>query len=120
MQKLNLQELHHLAMNVVGKELEDKKFEFIAINSKLKKHPQFVCVDANNNLHYILVKAVTYPNNPNEYDNIFLQTFKEHANKKKAKVWYAGVGIANASNFELPVYKDQDFILNYNGIKEIF
>ena len=42
---LSEQELHQIAMNHVGKDLEKKGFEFIAINSQLKKHPQFVCVD---------------------------------------------------------------------------
>ena len=39
---LSKQELHNLAMNIVGKKLEKMGFEFQAINSKLKKHPQFV------------------------------------------------------------------------------
>ena len=46
-QPLSEQELHNLAMNHVGKELEERGFEFVAINSKLKKHPQFVCIDKN-------------------------------------------------------------------------
>ena len=40
---LTKQELHNLAMNHVGKDLESRGFEFIAINSSLKKNPQFVC-----------------------------------------------------------------------------
>jgi len=44
---LSKQELHNLAMNHVGKDLESRGFEFIAINSKLKKNPQFVCIDKN-------------------------------------------------------------------------
>ena len=42
---LSPQELHNLAMNHVGKDLESRGFEFVAINSKLKRHPQFVCID---------------------------------------------------------------------------
>jgi len=34
---LTKQELHNLAMNIVGKDLEAKGYEFIAINSQLKK-----------------------------------------------------------------------------------
>ena len=34
---LSNQELHNLAMNHVGKDLESRGFEFIAVNSKLKK-----------------------------------------------------------------------------------
>ena len=52
-------------MNIVGKELEKKGFEFIAVNSTLGRHPQFVCVDKNNKRFFVLVKAVGYPNNPN-------------------------------------------------------
>ena len=37
-------EKHQLAMNIVGKELEDKNYEFLSVNSQLKKDPQFVCV----------------------------------------------------------------------------
>ena len=44
---LSSQELHNLAMNHVGKDLESRGFEFIAVNSKLKKNPQFVCIDKN-------------------------------------------------------------------------
>ena len=33
-----------LAMNVVGEALEASGFEFLAVNSKLKKDPQFVCL----------------------------------------------------------------------------
>ena len=30
-------EKHQLAMNIVGKELEDKNYEFLSVNSQLKK-----------------------------------------------------------------------------------
>ena len=33
---LTKQELHNLAMNHVGKDLEQRGFEFIAVNSQLK------------------------------------------------------------------------------------
>ncbi|MDP2160300.1 MAG: Na(+)-translocating NADH-quinone reductase subunit F [Flavobacterium sp.] len=120
MEILTEQELHNLAMNHVGKELENQGFEFIAVNSQLKRHPQFVCVDKpTNTLHFVLVTVFNYPNNPEEYDAIWMETFIEHATKLKAKVLYAGVGIANASDYEKPVIKNEDYIINYNGIKEI-
>ena len=64
---LTEQELHNLAMNHVGKELEKRGFEFVAINSKLKKHPQFVCIDKNNQYFFVLVRAVLLPENPNNF-----------------------------------------------------
>ena len=120
MEILSDQDLHNIAMNYVGKELESQGFEFIAVNSQLKRHPQFVCVDKpTNTLHFILVTVYTYPENPDDYDVLWMETFKKHAQKLKAKVLYAGVGIANALDYEKPVAKNEDYIINYNGIKEI-
>jgi len=116
---LTEQELHNLAMNHVGKELEERGFEFIAINSKLKKHPQFVCIDKKSQYFFVLVKAVLLPENPNNYDIVWMETFKNHARQKDAKVLYAGVGLANAEDGNLPVYLDEDYVLEYNGIQVI-
>lgn len=116
---LTEQELHNLAMNHVGKELEERGFEFVAINSKLKKHPQFVCIDKNSQYFFVLVKAVILPENPNNYDIVWMETFKKHAREKDAKVLYAGVGLANAQDEKLPVYLDEDYVLEYNGIQVI-
>ena len=44
MKKLNEQELHNTAMEVVGKALEKEGFEFMTVNSQLKIDPQFVCL----------------------------------------------------------------------------
>ncbi len=111
--RLSKQELHNLAMNIVGKKLEDLGFEFIAVNSKIYKHPQFVCVDKKNVRHFVLVKAVSYPEHPDAYDEIWMQTFVNHAEKNQAKVWYAGVGLANAKDFSKPLEKDTNFVVNF-------
>lgn len=116
---LTKQELHNLAMNHVGKDLEKRGFEFIAINSKLKRHPQFVCIDANNQYFFVIVKAVILPENPNNYDVIWMESFKNHAREKDAKVLYAGVGLGNPKGEELPVYLDEDYLIEYNGIQFI-
>ncbi|MDG3580779.1 Na(+)-translocating NADH-quinone reductase subunit F [Galbibacter pacificus] len=116
--ELTTQELHNLAMNVVGKDLEKQGFEFISVNSQLKKDPQFVCLK-NKKLHFVVVKAVLYPNNPEKYDVTYMETMKEHALKFKARTYYAGVGIANAKNYEAPITKNENYIINYNGIIEI-
>lgn len=118
MGKLSEQELHNLAMNVVGKDMEENGFEFMAINSKLKKNPQFVGLK-NKDLHFVIVRAVAYPDNPIEYDSIFMQTIKEHAEKFEAKTYWAGVGIANAQDYNKPVTKEEDYLVNYSGLQEI-
>ena len=44
MQPLNKQEIHQLAMQEVGNFLEENGYEFLAVNSKRNRSPQFVCV----------------------------------------------------------------------------
>ncbi len=116
---LNKQELHYLAMNIVGKDLEKRGFEFIAINSTLGKQPQFVCIDKNNQRFFVIVKAVVLPVNPNDYDIIWMETFKTHANEHEAKILYAGVGLANAKDKSLPLIKDEEYLLEYDGIQVV-
>lgn len=116
---LSNQELHNLAMNIVGEDLEKRGFEFIAINSKLGRHPQFVCIDKNNQRYFVLVKAVPYPDNPNNYDVVWMETFKSHALEHEAKVFYAGVGLRNANDPKEPVMLDEKYLLEYNGIQVV-
>ncbi len=103
----------------VGKELEQRGFEFIAVNSKLKKHPQFVCIDKNNQYYFVIVRAVMLPDNPNNYDVVWMETFKQHAREKNAKVLYAGVGLGNPNGEDLPIYLNEDYLMEYNGIQVI-
>ncbi len=116
---LSKQELHNLAMNHVGKDLESRGFEFIAINSKLKRHPQFVCTDKNNQYFFVIVRAVILPENPNNYDVVWMETFKKHAFEKDAKVLYAGVGLGNPNGESLPVFLNEEYLIEYNGIQVI-
>ena len=116
---LTEQELHNLAMNHVGKDLENRGFEFVAINSQLKKHPQFVCIDKNNQYFFVIVRVVKLPENPNNYDVVWMETFKKHAFEKDAKVLYAGVAVGNPNGEDLPVYLNQDYLMEYNGIQVI-
>lgn len=116
---LTEQEMHNLAMNHVGKDLEARGFEFIAINSKLKKHPQFVCIDKTKQYFFVIVRSVLLPENPNNYDIIWMESFKKHAREKNAKVLYAGVGIGNPDGEELPVYLNEEYLIEYNGIQVI-
>ena len=116
---LSEQELHNLAMNLVGKDLEKRGFEFIAVNSKLKKHPQFVCIDKTSQYYFVIVRMVKLPENPNNYDVVWMETFKEHARDKDAKVLYAGVALGNPDGEELPIYLNEEYLCEYNGIQFI-
>ncbi|AXO80267.1 Na(+)-translocating NADH-quinone reductase subunit F [Olleya aquimaris] len=114
---LSKQELHNLAMNHVGKDLEQRGFEFIAINSQLKRHPQFVCMDKNKQYFFVVVRAVILPENANNYDVVWMESFKKHAFEKNAKVLYAGVGLGNPKGEDLPIYLNEEYLIEYNGIQ---
>ncbi len=118
MPKLNKQELHNLAMNIVGKDLEDNGFDFLGVNSELKKNPQFVALK-DKKLHFVIVRAIEYPDDPSAFDPAFLKDIKEHANKFEARTFYAGVGLANSRNYEEPITTEEDYVVNYNGLQEI-
>ena len=118
MAKLNDQELHNLAMNIVGKELEEQGYEFLGVNSEIQKDPQFVALK-DKKLHFVIVRAIEYPYNPREYDMVFLQSIKDHAIKFKARTFYAGVGLANSSDYEKPVMHGEEYVVNYEGWQEI-
>lgn len=115
---LSKQQLHQLAMNIVGKELEKKGFEFLTVNSIITKNPQFVVL-RNKKLHFVIVRAIEYPNIPNDYDKAYLEKVKNHANKYNAKTYYAGVGLANNIDYELPVDSDENYVVNFSGLIEI-
>lgn len=116
--QLTEQELHNLAMNIVGRQLEADGFEFMAINSKPKKNPQYVCLKEKV-LHFIVVRNVVYPNNPEKYDSELMQKVKGHADKFEARTYFAGVGLSNASDQNLPVFLNEEYIVDYQGLIEI-
>ncbi|MDD7915827.1 Na(+)-translocating NADH-quinone reductase subunit F [Polaribacter ponticola] len=119
MQVLTKQELHNLAMNIVGKKLQKMGYEFQAINSQLKRHPQFVLFKKGEPTIFVLVRASNNIQNPNDYDVLWMETFKNHAKKQNAKVWFAGVGIANAESVENPVFKDQPYYVAFDDFTKI-
>jgi hypothetical protein len=118
MQPLTEQELHNLAMNIVGRQLEAEGYEFMGVNSKPKRNPQFVCLKENQ-LHFIVVRSVTYFADPREFNDKLMLKIKEHALKFDARAWYAGVGLYNSEDYNLPVYLNEKYLVKYDGLIEI-
>ena len=114
-----MQELHNLGMNIVGKKLQKMGYEFVAVNSQLKKHPQFVLYKKGEPTIFVLVKTTNNIQDTTKYDAIWMETFKEHAKKQNAKVWFAGVGIANAESVENPVFKNQPYYVAFEDFIKI-
>ena len=118
MPELSKQELHNLAMHVVGEDLKKQGYEFMGVNSKLKKDPQFVALK-NKKLHFVVVRAIAYPNDPSDFDVFLMENMKQHALKFNAKTFYAGVGLANSEDYEKPIDVNSDYVVNYKGLQEI-
>ncbi|MDT0691047.1 Na(+)-translocating NADH-quinone reductase subunit F [Salegentibacter sp. F188] len=118
MAELDKQQLHNVAMNIVGDDLEANGYEFLGVNSKLKRNPQFVALK-DKKLHFVIVRAIQYPENPKNFDRGFMESMKEHALKFNARTFYAGVGLANSADYEKPITSDEDYVVNYNGWQEI-
>ena len=114
---LSKQDLHNLAMNIVGKDLEAKGYEFIAVNSQLKRNPQFVCVDKENNRYFVIVKVAEVSDYPITYNVVWMETFKNHAQKNNAIVLFAGVGIGNMNDKTLPPNLNEEYLLQYEGLQ---
>jgi len=115
---LTEQELHNLAMNIVGKDLEEQGYEFMGVNSKLKKDPQFVALK-DKKLHFVIVRAISYPKEADVYDPVFMQTIKSHADKFEARTFYAGVGLGHGDDYANPVEMNEPYTMVYNGLQEI-
>ena len=118
MSELTKQELHNLGMNVIGKKLEKLKYEFLAINSDLKKNPQFIVKNIKGELGFVVVRTVVFPDEPDKYDRIWMETFKVHAVSKNAKLLYAGIGLANDDDMTKPLTKDSSYLVKFNGLQE--
>ena len=116
---LSQQEIHQMGMNLVGKHLVENGFEFLAVKSELGHSPQFVCLKNENELFFVLVRTVVFPDNPDNYDETWMLKMKKHAIEKKARLLYAGVGIADSDDMMAKPKKGQESYINYKGLVEI-
>lgn len=116
--ELSLQEKHNLAMNLVGRELEQEGYEFLGVNSKLKKNPQFVVLK-DKKTSFIVVRPVSTVLEMNEYDTQLMLPIKEHAKKFKAKVYYAPVWLGHGDDIQNPIIKGEHYSFIYNGLIEV-
>ena len=114
--ELSLQEMHYLAMNIVGEELKEQGYEFLGVNSDLKKNPQFVALK-DKAIHFILVKAVQFPQDPARYDEVLVSKMVDHAKAHEAKLAYAGVGLGHGEDYGKLPHKDEAYTQVYSGLK---
>ena len=117
--ELNKQEIHQMGMNHVGKHLEENGFEFLAVKSELGNSPQFVCLKNEKELFFVLVRTVCFPEEPQNFEQAWMAKMKKHAIEKKARLLYAGVGLADSNDMMSKPKKGQESFVNYKGLVEI-
>ena len=118
MKALSEQEIHQLAMQEVGGFLEAEGYEFLAVNSEMKRTPQFVCVK-DKVLYFVVVEGCLYPKSPRTYNEERMGKVKIHAEKNSAKLYFAGVGFAHAKDYNLPLNKNNPYVVNFSGLEQI-
>ena len=62
---------------------------------------------------------ILYPKNPKTFEIKNLNKILYHCTKFDAKLLCAKVGLANYDDYELPLFKNSSYIVNYDGIEEI-
>ena len=48
-----------------------------------------------------------------------MRTVKDHAEKFEARTYFAGVGLSNASDRTEPLFLDEEYVVDYQGLIEI-
>ena len=83
-------------MQEVGTYLEKEGFEFLAVNSQIKRSPQFVCVKEKI-LYFVVAQGCLYPKAPKDFDaikmnkvNLGFDDFKKNCGKRKTRISFNG------------------------------
>ena len=105
-------------MEEVGNILKHDGYEFIAVNSMLRKNPQFVCLK-NKTTFFVVVKGCLYPENPNIYNKNLIKKIKNQSSSINAKLIFAGVGFANANDYNRTLSKKDSYVINFEGLQFI-
>ena len=117
---LTEQELHNLAMNIVGEAVvEALNWEFLLVNSQMKKDPQFVCIDKQGKKHFIIVRPILGGDDPDEYDALFMEVVRQKALENNADAYWAGVGLTQVHDKTAPLENGKPYRVNFKGLLKI-
>ncbi|MDO5656539.1 MAG: Na(+)-translocating NADH-quinone reductase subunit F [Flavobacteriaceae bacterium] len=114
--KFSEEEIHYAGMNFIGEELQALGYEFLGVNSDLKKHPQFVIFKSGEPITFVMVKTVLYPDNFTALPDVS-EKVVEHAKRQDSSVWFAGVALCDAENEQLPPSLGSPYKILFNGFK---
>ena len=115
--RLTGEELHELGIKWVYKHIKDE-YEVLSVNIEFEKNPQ-ILARKDEQMFFIVVKTSTYPD-VGSLTPIAAEEIIKHADKHKAKILFAHVGVANAdakdeNGMQFPE-KDGQYYINYQGL----
>ncbi|MDQ2177284.1 hypothetical protein [Marinifilum sp. D714] len=115
--RLNGEELHELGIKWVYKHIKNE-FKVLSVNIEFEKNPQ-ILAEKDGEMHFIVVKTSTYPD-IGSLTPIAAEEIIKHADKHKAKILFAHVGVANADakdeqGMQFPE-KGGHYYFNYTGL----
>lgn len=112
------EEIHYIGMNFIGEELQKMGFEFLAVNSQLKKHPQFVTYKKGAQNIFVMVKTSLPPEDYTRTPQVATQVLAK-ANEQEALLWFAGVGVTHVDDTTKPPIKGEPYKILFNGFNAI-
>lgn len=112
------EEIHYIGMNFIGEELQKLGYEFLGVNSKLQKHPQFVIFKSGEPITFVMVKTTIFPGNFDEIPEISEKVI-HHAKTQDSSVWYAGIGLCHADDHTLPIQRGEAYKILFNGFQTL-
>ena len=116
---LTEQELHNLAMNIVGEALQELGWEFLLVNSDRKKDPQFVCIDPQGQKSFIIVRPILQGDDPDVYDPVLMEAVRRKAQEHKGDAYWAGVGLYDVANPLAPLEHGKSYQVDFRGLLKI-
>ena len=114
--EFNEEEIHHIGMNFIGEELQKMGYEFLGVNSTLKKHPQFVIFKSGEPITFVIVNTVLFPARFVDVPEVAEKVIS-HAKKQDSSVWFAGIGLCNADDHNAPIQRGKPYKILFNGFK---
>ncbi|MXV38748.1 Na(+)-translocating NADH-quinone reductase subunit F [Flavobacteriaceae bacterium Ap0902] len=110
------EEIHYIGMNFIGEKLQKMGYEFLGVNSKLKKHPQFVIFKKGEPITFVMVKTVSFPKDFQAVPEVSKKVIA-HAKKQDSSVWFAGVGVNDAEDNTKPPMKGRPYQILFTDFK---
>lgn len=119
--RMTKEEIHDFGIEIIRGQLQKDGFEIITWNSDLASNPQIVAKKSGR-LCFIVVRTACYPDKGQLEDGITASLFV-HARKHDADIFFASVGIANASGKTEEELSDPvrgtGFHISYAGLQQI-